>query len=649
MSKPAAWCRIAGTGIAVLAMLQPATAATLATVETGPAPAADVRLFVTDLQHQPRLSRAAKIKLLRDKVKYVFVLFQENRSFDAYFGTFPGARGLFSQPPEKTPGFAQPIMNTDGSMATIRPFRIGPEQFAADTDDVDHSYGRMVAKMNAGKGVPRMDRFALEEEKKYTTGAKPSLKAKQYGELAMAYADCDTVPFLWQYANHFTLFDNFFQHTIGPSTPNAIAMIAGQTGETQWVKHPKTDGSALPANAAKGIGEPVVTDANPFWGSALDASPKKLPYNPRANPNQPQLNQTYASLPLTLGGGGIGEITASDGNAATDLPDVPRDLKVLAARKTASVPWGWYQEGYDHEPTDAASAEGSHAGYVTHHNAPQYFGYISNNPTLNAKLHGLGDFFETMKDRMLPEEGGVFYVRGGYQNIAGLVPADPDPEVQKKFLGDDDHPGYSDSHISEALVAAEVNAIARSPYWQKSAIIITYDESEGDYDHVPPQLLERGPQKLALSRGPRIPLIVISPFARVHAISHEDGDHSSVIRFIDTLFDLTPLADLPDEAQARKDGERLFGQKHLGPGDGAVAQGGDLLSAFDVYRLLDKAPPVPAALAEIPDRVVRHVPPYDNKGCQAIGMVPTDIALGIANPIPSDFNPRPATNPTAPP
>src|ERR1700686_1535946 len=119
VSTPAAWRRIVGTGIAVLALLQPATASKLATVETGPDPAADVRLFVTDLQHQPRLPRGAKIKLLRDKVKYVFVLFQENRSFDAYFATFPGARGLFSQPPEKTPGFTQPIMNTDGSMTTI--------------------------------------------------------------------------------------------------------------------------------------------------------------------------------------------------------------------------------------------------------------------------------------------------------------------------------------------------------------------------------------------------------------------------------------------------------------------------------------------------------------------------------------------------
>lgn len=636
----------------MLAMLQPVLAAeTAAIVEAGPQPAADLKPYVTDLRHEPKLSRAAKIKLLRQKVKYVFVLFQENRSFDSYFATFPGARGLFSQPPDQTPGFTQPIMNTDGSMGTIQPFRIGPEQFAADTDDVDHSFARMVAKMDVQNGAPRMDRFALEEEKKYANGGTPSLKAKQFGELAMAYSDCDTVPFLWRYANHFTLFDNFFQHTIGPSSPNAIAMIAGQTGETQWVKHPTTDSSAIPENAAKGIGEPVVTDANPFWGSALDTSPHKQPYNPAANPNAPQLNQTYASLPLTLGGKDIAEAAKADQSPATDLPDVRRDIQAISGRKNAAVAWGWYQEGYDREPSDPASAasEGTHAGYVTHHNAPQYFGYVSNNPKLNANLHGLGDFFEAMRDRMLPKAGGVFYLRGGYKNIAGLVPADPDPDVRKKFLGDDDHPGYSDAQISEALVAAEVNAIARSPYWKDSAIIITYDESEGDYDHVPPQIVETAPDQRALSSGPRIPMIVISPYARAHAISHESGNHDSVIKFIDAVFDLTPLADLPDESEARKAGEKMFGQKHLGPGDDHMPGIGDLLSAFDTSRLLGKTPLLPAALAEIPDSVVQHLPHYDNKGCQAIGIVPTDIALGIKNPIPSDFNPRPATNPTGQP
>ena len=49
--------------------------------------------------------------------------------------------------------------------------------------------------------------------------------------------------------------------------------------------------------------------------------------------------------------------------------------------------------------------------------------------------------------------------------------------MQKAFPGNDDHPGYSDAQIPEALLADEINAIAASPYWKDSAIIITYDET----------------------------------------------------------------------------------------------------------------------------------------------------------------------------
>ena len=66
----------------------------------------------------------------------------------------------------------------------------------------------------------------------------PTLERKQFGELVMAHVDCDTAPFLWRYADRFTLFDHFMDTIIGPSTPNAIAMISGQGGETQWMLHP---------------------------------------------------------------------------------------------------------------------------------------------------------------------------------------------------------------------------------------------------------------------------------------------------------------------------------------------------------------------------------------------------------------------------
>jgi len=64
--------------------------------------------------------------------------------------------------------------------------------------------------------------------------------------------------------------------------------------------------------------------------------------------------------------------------------------------------------------------------------------------------------------------------------------------VQKNFLGDDDHPAYSDAQISEAMVAEAINKIANSPYWSQCAIIITWDDSEGDYDHVQPPLRTYG-------------------------------------------------------------------------------------------------------------------------------------------------------------
>ena len=634
---------------ALVAILSQAPIAAAATdiVTAQPGGPVEVRRAMVAPGAEPRLTVAREIALLRKRVKYVFILFQENRSFDSYFATFPGAAGLFSQSARATPGFTQPIENIDGSMGHIAPFRLGPLQYAADLDDVDHAHIDMAEKMHVVGGRALMDRFALREEQKYVKPADktPSLMAKQYGELAMAYEDCDTIPYLWNYASRFVLFDHFFQHTIGPSTPNAIALIAGQTGETQWVKHPHE--AVGDRSLSKGQGEPVVGDDDPLWGSGAAQDKSGQPRNPLDGP-QMQLNQTYASLPLTMAGVRVKSVTAGDTDAAADLADVRRDIPAIAASKALQLPWGWYEEGYDREPTDnaGAPADGSHDSYVGHHNGPQYFGYVANNAQMSAHLHGLGDFFTDIAAAKFPAAGGVYYVRGGFDNIARLRPAFNDPAVQHNFRGDDDHPGYSDSALSEALVARTVNAIARSKYWAQSAILITYDESEGDYDHVPPDFVEYDPQGLPLSRGPRIPLIVISPYARSHMVSHESGDHASVIKFIDILFKLPRLADLPDEMQARMAGEKLFKQAYLGPADDHTPGIGNLLSAFDPARLARKSPVLPAAYAEIADATVNEIPPYGNRGCKAIGVVPTDAAIGIENHIPSDFNPRPNTDPT---
>jgi phospholipase C len=624
-----------------------------------------VNQYYISPEAEPRMPHADMIRLLRQKVKYVFVIYQENRSFDSYFGTFPGAEGLYSHPAAETPGFTQYLTDTTGNTVSIQPFRIGPYDtclhsnvnstpgapcYAADTDDIDHSHPRMVSKMDIVSGVPLMDKFAdIEELKYWTSGPTPSLQAKQMGELAMAHEDCDTVPLLWGYADKFVLFDNIFQTMTGPSTPGNLAIIGAQSGQTQWALHPL---EAYSGNGGSGSGVPVLDDDDPLWGSPTDptAGANHMPVNPTDYPGYTtEINLTYATLPLTLAGGNLGNIVKAD-LLPSDLDDVQDDVAFISRLRQATVPFGWYEEGFDKEVTDPnegpVDANGTHASYITHHNGPQYFGYIANNPNMSKQLHGLGDFFTALDSRTLPREGGLFYVKGGYTNLFGLTPVDPDTKVQANFLGDDDHPAYSDAQISESMVAEAINKIANSPYWSQSAIIITWDDSEGDYDHVQPPIRTYGPDGSLITNGPRVPFLVISPYARTHYISHEQGSQSSVVKFVDTVFNLTPLAQLPDELKGRRMAQTEFDQENVGPEDAITPGISDLLDAFSPSRLIGRAEPLPARYVTVPNSLVTTLPgSWGFGGCSYLGITTTDRRLGITNPIPADFNPRPKTNP----
>jgi len=219
--------------------------------------------------------------------------------------------------------------------------------------------------------------------------------------------------------------------------------------------------------------------------------------------------------------------------------------------------------------------------------------------------------------------------------------------------GDDDHPGYTDRQISEAMTARVVNAVAGRPeIWSQSAIIISYDESDGFYDHVPPRILSYGPDSLPLARGIRIPLILISPYARAHVVAHPEGDHNAVIETINAIFNLPPLASLPAEKAALIAGEKPdfngpngFVQHYLGPRDINTPETDDLLAGFDPERLAGTRPPLPASYAMIDETIINTLPHHAGHGCEAIGITPTDRAQGIANPLPPRFNSLPATLP----
>ncbi len=524
---------------------------------------------------------------LRSRIKHVFVIYQENHSFDNYFGTFPGADNLATAE-ARAHGFRQydPIGQT-----WVTPFRI------ADPDTESPAQGRVVIydKMNGGA----MDRFVAtqetQSEKKFDRAG-----ARDVGLVTMAHYDCDTIPFLWKYARTFALYDHIFSAFAGPSTPSAVSLIAGQAGQTQLARDPAEATDAKGTESGPGV--PIMNDLDPAYGPYSEADKGH------------QIPQRYATLMLALAG-------SDAAHAVNETSGVAHDLAAVATSGRAPVPWGWYQEGYV-SPTVALP------GYETHHNAPQYFGYLRQNDVFWKNVHDVHAMLDRLQNGTLPDSG-IFYIKGGSQNSFGWKPANPDPYVQANYKGDDDHPGVgdTDAQIGEAFVATFVNAIARSKYWNDSAIVITWDDPGGYYDHAPPPHFETCPDKRPCGDGPRLPFIVISPYARGGAIVPDPGDQTSVLKFAETLFGLPSLASLPDERPYMPAGPR--------DSNPAVT---DLLAGFDPARLSGERPPIGAADAEIPDAVVNTIPAAMN--CATLGIKPVVLPNAPSEP-PPNFTPRP--------
>jgi phospholipase C len=97
-----------------------------------------------------------------------------------------------------------------------------------------------------------------------------------------------------------------------------------------------------------------------------------------------------------------------------------------------------------------------------------------------------------------------------------------------------DHPPQSVCR-GENWTVAMINAVMESPEWDSTAIVLTWDDFGGFYDHVPP------PHVDMYGLGPRVPAIIISPWARPGYVDHTPYEFASVLRFIETVFDVPPL------------------------------------------------------------------------------------------------------------
>lgn len=535
----------------------------------------------------PAQPSAAQVdRLLGARIKHVFVIYQENRSFDDEFGTFPGANGVWSAQ-ARAHGFRQIDPATHRA---VTPFRI------ADPDVYYEGNGRGT-QLAAFNGV-NMDRFVSAQGSavlQYEKNATPQQRFS-VGAESMSHLDCDTIPYLWAYAKRFVLMDNFYQALRAPSTPSNVEIIAAQNGLTQYARHPKDR-----AHGEEGAGDPIFADLDPAYG----------PYNPSDMPKHTQLDQTYANVLLTMQRRGVSAVTK-------DTDDVREDESVIGRLNGAAVPWRWYEEGY---------GGAKHQGLVAHHLAPQYFGYVAQNAGMVSNMRDLMDFYRDVTHHKLPERG-VFYLKGGSYNVLGIHPANRDPYVQAHFMGDDDHPGYTDSQIAQAHVASLVSTIVNSKYWKDSAIIITWDDEGGWWDHAPPRAFEQCPDGHPCGDGARVPAIVISPYAKQGQIVSEFDDQDSVLKFIETVFGLPALASLPDEKRYLP----------MGPRDGNALIA-NLRGAFDYDRLRGATPPLSWKAAYFSWSTIRTIPAPLN--CRSIGVQPATPPPGISESPPPGFNPRP--------
>jgi phospholipase C len=450
-------------------------------------------------------------------IKHVVVLFDENESFDHYFGTYPYAtnkdgtsftarrgtpavNGLYNKITSKGP--TGPLLTNNPNL--YNPHRLTHSE--ALTCDQNHGYTPEQNAVDNGK----MDNFVQDTETDTCTG-QPIL----FGEpgLVMDYYDGNTVSALWNYAQNYAMSDNNWDTNFGPSTPGALNLISGSDGDGYSVdpasgaKVPDP-GSVSDLNSA-GLGT-IYGDLDPAYDDCSDAS------------------HTSTSPLGVMTGKNIGDLLNAKG-----------------------VSWGWFQGGFAPSATNSAGLPvcgASHsniggnavADYSPHHNPFEYYKSTANPkhlpPSSESAIghtdqanheYDLSDFSTTLKDGNLPSVS--FLKAAEYQ---------------------DAHPGYSDPLDEQNFLVNTINQIEQSTFWSSTAIVITYDDSDGWYDHQAPKIVNGSSTaqdaaictaaKVRLGDTPdrcgysqRLPMLVISPWTRANHVSHNLTDTASVTKFIE--------------------------------------------------------------------------------------------------------------------
>ncbi len=210
-------------------------------------------------------------------------------------------------------------------------------------------------------------------------------------------------------------------------------------------------------------------------------------------------------------------VAGQSGNRTTNLPHPVMYAKsIIDELEKSHISWGYYAPGW-----------------LNNENGLPLFASIMSNQTRLNHIKWSTDFILDVKNSKLPQ-------------VSWVMPTDEESE----------HPPYSLTR-GEKWVESIIGAVQSSPYWSSTAIFLTWDDYGGWYDHVAP------PQVDQFGYGFRVPLLVISPFARHGYIDHKPSDHTSILRFVETTFGLAPLTKRDAQAYDLSDAFTLGSSPHL--------------------------------------------------------------------------------------
>ena len=339
-------------------------------------------------------------------IQHLVVLMQENHSFDNYFGTYPGVDGI-------PPGTKMPVDPNDPAAGYVEPWHIGNSTIS----DLSHSVATFRDQFNNGK----MDGFVSALNKR-----------NQNGNLAMGYYDDREIPYYWNLADNYVLFDQFFSSAKDGSFANHMYWVA-----------------AVSPTAPKGA----------------------------------ELADVLSSVPT-----------------------------IFDSLQEAGISWKFYVQNYDPTITYRnLGTSGNRASQVIWVPLLNFDRFIDD-PVLSSHIVDLSQYFIDLQNGTLPA-------------VSYIIPS-----------GASEHPPSS-LMSGQRFVKNILQELMRSNSWDSSAFLLTYDDWGGWYDHVVPIHVDE------YGYGPRVPAILVSPYAKTGYIDHTVLDFTSILKFIEENWNIAPLAE----------------------------------------------------------------------------------------------------------